>query len=116
MEKVVKITVGYVVQDYVGANCTGQVFIAGDQVSYENKFGDEVNRPDEEIYQPLEMVQPCWDYYFVVVWGCVDPNLHGPYNIAKARDKAMTEMIEQEGEETNAFYRMEATKGSKIEL
>ena len=59
MEKFTKITVGFVTQCYEkNANgkfvCTGQDFIAGDQVDYEDADGNKITPPDHE-YQPFEM-------------------------------------------------------------
>ena len=55
-----KITVGFVVQDYKDEGiCTSQEFIAGEEVEYENKFGEPVNvNTEAEVYQPFDMVQP----------------------------------------------------------
>lgn len=53
-----KITPGYVTQAFdENGNCTGQEFIAGEEETWENEFGDELE--DEPDYEhPLEMVQP----------------------------------------------------------
>ena len=57
-----KVTVGYVVQDYIKLSngtlvCNGQQFIAGD-VTYEID-GDEVSLDtSKEVYCPFEMTQP----------------------------------------------------------
>jgi len=54
-----KITVGFVVQDYnENGECTGQEFVAGDQVDWEDENGDIIVPPQNEAYQPFEMVQP----------------------------------------------------------
>lgn len=54
-----KITIGFVVQTFDDqGKCTGQEFVAGDDVTYENSFGDGLDKPDEEFYYPLDMVQP----------------------------------------------------------
>jgi len=60
-----KVTVGFVVQEYNHkGDCTAQVFIASDDVTYEDDFGDKLP-PDKhniavkkENYQPFDMVQP----------------------------------------------------------
>ena len=59
MEKFTKITVGFVAQTYEKNEmgnfiCTGQEFVAGDQVDYENADGNTVTPPEHE-YQPFEM-------------------------------------------------------------
>jgi hypothetical protein len=59
-----KITVGFVIQDYKKLPngtlvCTGQEFIAGDQVDYENEMGETVEVDTlKEVYCPFEMMQP----------------------------------------------------------
>jgi hypothetical protein len=52
-----KITTGFVIQEYEGENCISQEFIAGDQIDYEDQFGDKIEPPDEN-YQPFDMIQP----------------------------------------------------------
>jgi hypothetical protein len=59
MEKFTKITVGFVTQSYEKNAagkfiCTGQEFIAGDQVDYENLDGDTITPPEHD-YQPFSM-------------------------------------------------------------
>ena len=59
MEKFTKITVGFVTQSYEknAADkfiCTGQEFIAGDQVDYENVDGNTITPPEHD-YQPFNM-------------------------------------------------------------
>ena len=59
MEKFTKITVGFVTQSYEKNTagefvCTGQEFIAGDQVDYEDLDGNKITPPDHD-YQPFEM-------------------------------------------------------------
>ena len=59
-----KITVGYVSQIYTtlpngSMICTGQEFIAGDQVDYEDMESAAIEvDTDKEVYCPMEMVQP----------------------------------------------------------
>ena len=53
-----KITHGFVIQNFDDeGNCTGQEFIAGDQVEYEDEQGEPIHCP-EYNYQPFHMVQP----------------------------------------------------------
>ena len=59
MEKFTKITVGFVTQSYEKNSagkfiCTGQEFIAGDQVDYEDLDGNTITPPEHE-YQPFNM-------------------------------------------------------------
>ena len=54
-----KITTGFVVQDYDDdGNCTGQEFIAGDQVDWEDEDGEPTTAPGAHNYQQMIMVQP----------------------------------------------------------
>jgi len=59
MEKFTKITVGFVTQHYeknAGGKfiCTGQEFVAGDQVDYEDADGNAITLPEHK-YQPFSM-------------------------------------------------------------
>ena len=59
MEKFNKITVGFVVQSFERNTsgkfiCTGQEFIAGDQVDYEDQDGNPIT-PPEHPYQQFNM-------------------------------------------------------------
>lgn len=55
-----KIIVGFVSQQYDSetGECVFQEFIAGDDVSYENEEGDPVEPPENEVYFPMNMIQP----------------------------------------------------------
>jgi hypothetical protein len=54
-----KITTGFVVQEYNDDGiCTGQEFVAGDQVDWEDDDGNSIDCPGNDTYQPFEMVQP----------------------------------------------------------
>jgi hypothetical protein len=65
-ETYTKIIVGYVCQKYQKQEdgtfiCIGQGFIAGDDVSREDNYGekiDDTNIVDNEDYFPLNMMQP----------------------------------------------------------
>jgi len=59
MEKFTKTTIGFVTQNYEKSVagkfvCTGQEFIAGDQVDYEDLDDNKITSPDHD-YQPFEM-------------------------------------------------------------
>ena len=116
MKKYNKVIVGYVVQQYMDEICNSQSFMAGNQIDYEDGYGESIDVPCNEIYQPLDMVQPGLDYYFIEVWGCVEPNLVGPYNTADKRDKALKDKIDEIGEENNTFFGMEANKGARVTI
>jgi len=60
MDKFNKITVGFVVQNFEKDTsgrfvCTGQEFIAGDQVDYEDADGSPIE-PPEHPYQQFKMI------------------------------------------------------------
>jgi hypothetical protein len=59
MDKFSKITVGFVVQTFEKNDkgdfvCTGQEFVAGDQVDYEDQDGNPID-PPEHPYQQFNM-------------------------------------------------------------
>jgi len=59
----VKITVGFIHQTFRKNSsgkfiCTEQVFIAGDECTYEDKNGDPLAQVPQYVYQPYEMVCP----------------------------------------------------------
>jgi hypothetical protein len=55
-----KITVGFVVQSYDtnAKKFIEQNFTAGDQVDWEDEFGDTLSEPATNDYLPFDMVQP----------------------------------------------------------
>jgi len=55
-----KITTGFVIQDVDTKTgiCTGQSFIAGDQVDWEDEWGDYIEEPANAEYFPFQMEQP----------------------------------------------------------
>lgn len=56
-----KITIGFVIQTFKTdtGECIGQEFIAGDEITYEDGYGEDLGTPVQEIpYIPFEMVQP----------------------------------------------------------
>lgn len=59
-----KVTVGFVIQTFDdNQECTNQEFVAGDDVQYEDAEGNSIDPPDNETYQPFDMVHPiCQDY------------------------------------------------------
>ena len=60
--KINKITTGFVIQtfDTETGKYTSQEFVAGDDVQYENEFGEKIEglRLQRESVLPLDMVQP----------------------------------------------------------
>ena len=115
-----KITTGFVIQDYEDGQCTGQEFIAGDQVDRENAHGESVEIDKEkEKYQPFDMIHPVIVFYFIYIWSCVSPVLYGPYDTEGDRENALEALAKEEGRnlwDEGAIVKMEAPKGSKIEL
>jgi len=63
-----KIIIGFVVQNFEQKGdkfiCTSQEFVAGDQIDYENEYGDKfppniLEKIEKgEIYQPFDMQNP----------------------------------------------------------
>ena len=59
--RVHKITTGFVIQvfDTKTGQCVEQSFVAGDDVQYEDQYGNPIDwREAQSAYQPFEMVQP----------------------------------------------------------
>ncbi len=58
-----KITVGFVIQTFKDGKPVDQVFICGDDVTYEDMNGEVIKHPyapneKDEPYLPFDMVQP----------------------------------------------------------
>ncbi len=118
-----KIVDGFVIQDYVKKNnkfvCNGQEFISGDKVDREDSNEEEITDKidtKKEVYEPLEMIQPGVDYYYLFVWGCYDPQVIGPFesefdmeeNRQKKREK------EREDKHIHIYLPFEVRKGVKV--
>ncbi|HBG27920.1 MAG: hypothetical protein A2Y10_16495 [Planctomycetes bacterium GWF2_41_51] len=61
MNKFIKITTGFVCQEFKKNPagkfvCTGQAFIAGSQVDYEDENGNLISPPPEHQYQQFKMI------------------------------------------------------------
>lgn len=101
-------------------NCTGQDFIAGDTVEYEDLFCDTL--PLEKVklaqhsYQPFDMVQPGLDYYVFNLVGCVEPVINGPFDTKEKQQKCYDELMTAYGDSENTYFLMAVTKGAKLEL
>lgn len=68
--KLNKVTTGFVIQTYDTRKkrFVSQEFVAGDQVDYENRYGEAVDcnlfctgrgKKRKEAYLPFDMIQPC---------------------------------------------------------
>ena len=71
MKKFTKITVGFVSQTFEQNDngkmiCTKQEFVAGDEVSYEDEYGEPLDFFPEHIYQSYDMVQPEYPRMFSI--------------------------------------------------
>lgn len=124
-----KITVGFVIQEFERKEnvfiCKAQNFVAGDQVDYEDYFGDTLSPEKEEeaniatskeCYQPFHMEQPTQDFYYVQVWGLVEIQVEGPFETAEKRDKALDDKKHEDGEEKHIYDTFELPKGTEINL
>jgi hypothetical protein len=58
VNKIQRITTGFVIQTYEEGKCTGQEFVAGGD-TWEDECGETVAAPQKFEEVPLEMVQPC---------------------------------------------------------
>jgi hypothetical protein len=43
-------------------------------------------------------------YYFIFVWGGVDPSVHGPYSTPEERYAAVLESVRENGDEHGYFW------------
>ena len=59
-KKLVKVTSGYVIQtlDVKKNEFVEQQFIVGDDVQWEDGFGNPIDCPENDPYLPFEMIQP----------------------------------------------------------
>jgi len=114
-----KVTTGFVIQYYKDDICTRQEFCAGDIVNYGDVDGLFIDPPENEVYQPFDMVQPDkkeegLDYYVVMIWGCVEPQLYGPYSTPEKQQTEIDRLRAEQGEDENTFFVMNVTKGAKL--
>lgn len=61
LNKYSKTTPGFVTQTFERDEqgkwkCTGQNFYTGNPVEYENEKGEQIDFPEDEIYQPYDMI------------------------------------------------------------
>jgi len=57
------------------------------------------------------------EHYFVHIWGCVDPQLYGPYATEDKREAALATFKEDEyNEENDSYHLFDAKKGSNVEF
>ena len=95
--------------------------MAGDQVAYEDVDGKSIDPPEKENYQPFDMVQPDnkekkIDYYVVMMWKCIEPQLYGPYQTPEKQQLEIDRLKKEQGEDDNTFFVMNVTKGAKLEF
>ena len=55
------------------------------------------------------------DYYFLFVWGCVEPELVGPFATIEDRNSEAKKYREEHGNQ-NDFFTLEVTKGCQIDV
>jgi uncharacterized protein (UPF0276 family) len=102
MKRYNKITVGFVVQEYKERNdkmvCSHQYFVAGDEVSREDKIHGETVGVDvtKEVYQLFEMVQPKEPRLFVLVEKSSGGECGEPFETDNS-EEALREVLEGMG-------------------
>ncbi len=64
----------------------------------------EKERQKAEIERAREEAGGPEKYYFIQVWGCVQPILNGPYNTQAERDAAMKDKIKEEGIDDHSYF------------
>ena len=53
------------------------------------------------------------DFYLLFVWGCVEPEIIGPFSTAYERDEAAVAKRKEEGEQCG-YYRLDTNKDAKV--
>jgi len=58
------------------------------------------------------------EYYFLHMWGCVEPNLYGPYDTEEIRDVALRKFQDDgnDREERDTIHCLDANKGADVEI
>ena len=56
------------------------------------------------------------EYYYIFLWGCVEPELTGPFPDKEMRDLDMGLVRSENGDDTNSYIPFEVTKGAKVEI
>ena len=81
-----------------------------------NDFVKDILKETKECVEEIEKIQLGYDYYYLFVWGCVEPELIGPFNNHEDRDEDMTKKIDQKGEDKHIYITFNVTKGAEIEF
>ena len=55
------------------------------------------------------------DYYVLMIWGDVEPQLHGPFGTSELRDKKAHELYHKESS-THGYYRLEVPRGTPVKI
>ena len=115
-----KIVDGFVIQEYVKKNnkfiCTDQDFIAGDTVDREDDDGNEISHKVDtgiEVYENIELIQPGVDYYYLFIWGCVDPQVIGPFDSEFEMEEDKEKKEEKEGDK-HLYLPFNVKKGVEV--
>ena len=121
LQKFNKVIVGFVSQSCEKNEdgkfvCVGQEFIEGDDVNYEDEFGDELDDEPNEINFVRDMVQPGLDHFVLKMVGCVDPCVVGPFATEKEAQDRVEEYREDPSECQNAHTTFSLTKGAVIDI
>lgn len=62
------------------------------------------------------MNKPKMDYYFVFVWGCVEPELIGPFSSFDEMKAAAAREYRKSGSDENAYFHLSVPQGAKAEI
>ena len=55
------------------------------------------------------------DYYLLFIWGCVEPELIGPFDTTEERDKEALKQRKEEGSQ-HGYYMLQIPKGTEIQI
>jgi hypothetical protein len=119
LEKYNKITPGFVIQSFEKRDkkfiCAEQEFMAGDQVDREDEQGEALDVDvREEVYQPFNMVQPGWDFYFLYVYAGVDAKKIGPFPTEQERDDAVENHRQEGREDYDSYFPFDVSKSATV--
>ncbi len=54
-------------------------------------------------------------YYLLVIWGCIDPAVKGPFESEETRDKAAVDFYIENGDE-HGLFRMDTLEDGSVDV
>ena len=81
-----------------------------------NDFVKGVLKETKECVEEIEKIQHGYDYYYLFVWGCVEPQIWGPYSTPDIQQVELNKLKEKEGEDKHIYITFNITRGAEIEF